>query len=114
MDAMVANYVRLYPWFSNMQKHFAVAHASFVSFFDISTEAWFHRKLKYDVLMGFKVLDGDEHWAGIILRKNPDSIVFIRASDGMIGSPTEDKKRGLCQHRKLKPVDLKGEVLTVA
>jgi len=35
MDAMVANYARIYPWFSNMQSHFAVAHARFISFYNI-------------------------------------------------------------------------------
>jgi hypothetical protein len=35
MDATVANYARLYPWFSNMQTQFAVAHAHFLSLFNI-------------------------------------------------------------------------------
>ena len=85
MDTLVANYVRLYPWFSNMQKQFVVAHASFLSIFDITTESWKHSKLKFEVLMGFKVLDEEEYWAGLILKRNPDTICFVRASDGRFG-----------------------------
>ena len=85
MDTLVANYVRLYPWFSNMQKQFVVAHASFLSIFDITTESWKHSKLRFEVLMGFKVLDEEEYWAGLILKRNPDTICFVRASDGRFG-----------------------------
>jgi len=67
-----------------------VAHASFLSIFDITTESWLHRKFKDEVLTGFKVLDEDEYWAGLILKRQPDSIIFVRASDGKIGSNTTE------------------------
>ena len=45
MHAKVANFARLYPWFSNMQTHFAVAHAKYLSIFDIGTSSWEHVEL---------------------------------------------------------------------
>jgi hypothetical protein len=45
MHAKVANFARIYPWFSNMQTHFAVAHAKYLSIFDIGTSSWEHVEL---------------------------------------------------------------------
>jgi hypothetical protein len=36
MDSKVANYAQLYPWFSNMQDYFVVAHADLLSIFDVN------------------------------------------------------------------------------
>jgi len=45
-----------------------------------------HKELKHDVMSGFRIRDDEEdYWAGVILKSNPDSIVFIRAFDGKIG-----------------------------
>jgi hypothetical protein len=33
----IANFAHLYPWFSNMSTHFAVAHNKFLSIFDINS-----------------------------------------------------------------------------
>jgi len=79
-----------------------------VSLFDITTESWLHKKLNYDVMMGFKVLDGDEYWAGLILKMNPDVILFVRASDGKYA----DENTGI--PTKMKPEALDGKVLAVA
>lgn len=57
MDAIVANYARIYPWFSNMQSHFAIAHARFISFYDIQNFSWLHKELNYDITSGFRVRD---------------------------------------------------------
>ena len=41
-DQNIGNYVKLYPWFSNMQSHFCIAHAHFLSIFDIASQHWTH------------------------------------------------------------------------
>jgi len=50
MDAKVANYARIYPWFSNMTTHFVVAHERFLSVFDVNIGDWNH--------IDFKTKDG--------------------------------------------------------
>ena len=42
MDAKVANYARIYPWFSNMTTHFVVAHERFLSVYDVNIGDWNH------------------------------------------------------------------------
>ena len=36
-DQLVANFAHIYPWFSNMQTHFAVVHNKYLSIFDINS-----------------------------------------------------------------------------
>jgi hypothetical protein len=42
MDAKVANYARIYPWFSNMTTHFVVAHDRFLSVYEVNIGDWNH------------------------------------------------------------------------
>ena len=35
MDAKVAKFMKFYPWFSNMSTNFVVAHANFLSIYDV-------------------------------------------------------------------------------
>ena len=127
MHKMVANYARIYPWFSNMQSHFAVSHARFISFYDIQNFSWTHRELKHDVITGFRIRDNEDfYWAGVILenKTNTDTICFIRAYDGFIGVGDYDQNKVRLRPQNnnnfvfkseiMVPVDLKGSVLNVA
>ena len=46
MYHQMSNFVRLYPWFSNMQTHFAICHNKFLSIFDINSQQWEHISLR--------------------------------------------------------------------
>jgi len=55
MDSKVANFARLYPWFSNMQDFFVVAHADLLSIFDVDIQTWSHIKLDSEIITGFRI-----------------------------------------------------------
>ena len=91
----MANFVRIYPWFSNMQTHFAIIHNKFLSFFDINSQQWEHKvMLTKDgqddyCLGGLRVqnkkdkegLEKDgEYYAGVILKSG--RIMFYKAENG--------------------------------
>ncbi len=67
MDAKVANYARLYPWFSNMTTHFVVAHERFLSIYDLNLQDWKHEEFKIGnkldkIKNGFRIQDKENNY----------------------------------------------------
>jgi hypothetical protein len=83
-DQKVANFVRLYPWFSNCQTHFAVVHKHFLSLYDIDCQSWEHvgffdsEKYPVKVVNGFRTQKDNEYHVGIVLETN--KIRFVNVS----------------------------------
>lgn len=75
MDAKVAKFMKFYPWFSNMSTNFVVAHANFLSIYDVGIQDWNHIELKSEIMTGFRVVEvadkeqgQDKYWAAVVLK----------------------------------------------